>query len=75
MPPDCTGSNRQEISYNLHVLISFFPMSQVRRLAKLDPLHFSKLIEEGLEARVVDLVVFSVGQQCPVCDFGDTIED
>jgi len=50
-------------------------MGQVRRLAELDPLHFGELIEEGLETGVVDLVIFSVGQQCPVCDFRDTVED
>lgn len=45
----------------------------MRRLGELDPLDFGKLIEEGLETSVVDLVVFSVGQQCPVRDFRDAV--
>ena len=69
------GSNCQEIRNNLHVPIPLLPMSQVRRLGELDPLDFRKLIEEGLETSVVDFVVSSVGQQCPVRDFGDAVED
>jgi len=45
---DCIGSTRQEIPYDLHVPISLLPMSQMRRLTELDPLHFGELIEERL---------------------------
>lgn len=68
-------SNCQEIRYDLHVPIPLLPVSQVRRLGELDPLHFLKLIEEGLKAAVVNFIVCSVGQQCPVCDFGDAVDD
>ena len=50
-------------------------MGQVGRLSELNPFDLLKLIEEGLETSVVDLVVSSVGQQGPVRDFGDTVED
>jgi len=45
---DYIGSTRQEIPYDLHVPISLLPMSQMRRLTELDPLHFGELIEERL---------------------------
>lgn len=50
-------------------------MGQVRRFRELDPLDFRKLIEEGLDTDVVDLVVLSVGQQCPVRYFVDAVDD
>jgi len=45
---DCIGSTCQEIPYDLHVPISLLPMSQMRRLTELDPLHFGELIKERL---------------------------
>jgi hypothetical protein len=73
--PVSFASNRQEIPHYLHVPIPLLPMGQVGRLGEPDPLHVRELIEEGLETCIVDLVVFSVGQKCPICDFGDAVED
>lgn len=50
-------------------------MGQVSRFGELDPLHFLELIEEGLEAVIVDFVVSSVDQQRPVRDFWDAVDD
>ena len=69
------GLNCQEIPHRLHVPIPLLPMGQMGRLGELDPLYFLELIEEGPEAVIVDLVVPSVGQQRPVCDFGDAVDD
>ena len=74
-PIENFGSNRQEIPHDLHVPIPLLPMGQVRGLGELGPLHLWKLIEEGLDTSIVDFVVSSVGQQRPVRDFGDTVDD
>ena len=50
-------------------------MGQVRRLLELDPLHFRELVEEGLNAIVVNFVVSSVGQQRPVGNFRYAFDD
>lgn len=69
------GSRCQEVRHNLHVPIPLLPMGHVGRVRKLNPLHFLEFIEEGLKAVIVNLVVFSVGQQCPVRDLGDAVDD
>jgi hypothetical protein len=69
------GSNRQEIRDDLHEPIPLLPMGYVGGIGELDPLYFLKLIEERLKTVVGDLVVFSVGQQCPVRDLGDAVDD
>jgi len=50
-------------------------MGQMRRLGELGPFHLLEIVEEGLETGAVDLVVSSVGQQCPVRDLGNAVED
>ena len=69
------GSRCQEVRHNLHVPIPLLPVGHVGRVRKLNPLHFLEFIEEGLKAVIVNLVVFSVGQQCPVRDLGDAVDD
>ena len=74
-PVTSFGLYSQEIRHDFHVPIPLLTMGQVRGFGELDPLYFLELIEEGLKAVVVDLVVPSVCQQRPERDFGDTVEN
>ena len=65
----------QEFTHGLHVQVPLLPMGQMRRFSEPDPFDFLELIEEGLDTNVIDLVVSSVGQQCPILDFGDAVDN
>lgn len=65
----------QEFIHDLDVQVPLLPMGQMRRLGEPGPLDFLELVKEGLKTGVIDLVVSSVGQQCPVLNLGDAVDD